>query len=117
VLFSKYKRLIFIGCGLMICQQISGIVIAVQYGPTLIENAGFSSNEISPETAAVILSLPLSFVRLLGTVIATTMIDARGRRKVLLQTTPILAVCMILLAVSIGIYALSDINWHDWPLA
>jgi len=29
VLFSKYKRLIFIGCGLMVCQQVSGIVIAV----------------------------------------------------------------------------------------
>jgi hypothetical protein len=37
----KYKRLMFIGCGLMVCQQISGIVIAVQYGPTLIEQAGF----------------------------------------------------------------------------
>ena len=47
VLFSKYKRLIFIGCGLMVCQQISGIVVALQYGPTLIEFAGFSDKKTS----------------------------------------------------------------------
>lgn len=84
VLVHKYYRLIFIGCGLMICQQVSGIVIVVQYGPTLIENAGFASETIKDEIAAVILSLPLSFCRLLGTMIAIQVIDTRGRRKVLL---------------------------------
>jgi len=108
VLFSKYKRLIFVGCGLMVCQQMSGIVIAVQYGPTLIENAGFASDEISDEIAAVILTLPLSFVRLLGTVIAITMIDARGRRKILLQTLPILTLCMVFLTGAIAVYAIAE---------
>ena len=41
LLFTQYYRLILIGCGLMIFQQLSGIIIAVQYGPTLIQEAGF----------------------------------------------------------------------------
>ena len=104
VLLLKYYRLIFIGCGLMVCQQISGIVIATQYGPTLIEEAGFQTESVSEEVAAIILSLPLSFVRLLGTVIAITVIDAKGRRQVLRQTLPVLAVCMILLGGTFALF-------------
>ena len=107
----KYRRLIFIGCGLMVCQQISGIVIAVQYGPTLIENAGFQTEGIEKEIAALILSLPLSFVRLLGTVIAITVIDAKGRRKILLTTLPILTVSMFLLGLTMTCYAFSEETW------
>jgi len=55
-------------------------VIALQYGPTLIEIAGFETDEVSMETAAIVLSLPLSFVRMLGTIIALQVIDAKGRR-------------------------------------
>lgn len=111
VLITKYSRLLIIGCGLMVCQQVSGIVIAVQYGPTLIENAGFASDTIPDEIAAVILSLPLSFVRLLGTVIAIQVIDVRGRRKVLLETLPIMIICMAAIAVSGAFYELSDTIW------
>ena len=74
----------------------------------MIKNAGFASDEITNEIAAVILSLPLSFVRLLGTVIAITMIDARGRRKILLQSLPILTLCMVLLTGAIAAYALTE---------
>ena len=44
-LFTRYKRLLSIGCGLMIFQQLSGICIAINYGPTLIEYAGFDTKE------------------------------------------------------------------------
>lgn len=104
ILIHKYYRLLMIGCGLMICQQLSGIVIVVQYGPTLIENAGFASDSIKAEVAAVILSLPLSFCRLLGTMIATQVIDVRGRRKVLLQTLPIMIICMVLICIAGAFY-------------
>ena len=108
VLLLKYKRLIFIGCGLMVCQQVSGIVIAVQYGPTLIENAGFNTSDLTDEIAAVILSLPLSFVRLLGTVIGITVIDAKGRRAVLMFTLPILALSMIINGAAFACYMQSE---------
>ena len=104
VLFLKYSRLILIGCGLMICQQVSGIVIAVQYGPILIENAGFKTADVSDEVAALILSLPLSFVQMLGTIIAITVIDTRGRRKVLLKTLPIIFLCMATAGASFAAY-------------
>ena len=83
----------------------------MQYGPTLIENAGFQTEGITEEIAALILSLPLSFVRLLGTVIAITVIDAKGRRKILLFTLPILTLSMLLLGLTIFCYAISDETW------
>ena len=83
-------------------------MIANQYGPTLIENAGFKTDDVSDEIAAVILTLPLSFVRILGTIIAITVIDAKGRRTILLNTLPILALSMILLGGAFCCYTLSD---------
>ena len=79
-------------------------MIANQYGPTLIEDAGFETSDVSDEIAAVILSLPLSFVRLLGTIIAITVIDAKGRRIVLLYTLPVLAFAMILMGSAFACY-------------
>ena len=73
----------------MIFQQLSGICIAINYGPTLIEYAGFDTKEIDEQKAAVILSLPLSFVRSLGTFIAISVVDTRGRRDVLLRPHPL----------------------------
>ena len=67
-------------------------MITLQYGPTLIEIAGFESKEVDKETAAVVLSLPLSFVRMLGTIIALQVVDSKGRRATLMKTLPILVV-------------------------
>ena len=64
----------------MVFQQLTGICICNNYGPTLIEYAGFDTEKIDDTTAAIILSLPLSVVRTLGTIIAITVVDTRGRR-------------------------------------
>ena len=104
MLFKHYYRLIIIGCGLMIFQQLSGIVITLQYGPALIEIAGFETDQVPKETAAVVLSLPLSFVRMLGTIISLQVIDTRGRRATLLKTLPILIVTMLLMGGSIALF-------------
>ncbi len=49
----------------------------------------------------MVLSLPLSVVRVLGTYIAIQVIDSRGRRKVLLRTLPILSLSMLLMGGAI----------------
>ena len=94
----------------MIFQQLSGIIIAVQYGPTLIENAGFATDDVDQETAAVVLSLPLSVVRVLGTYIALQVVDTRGRRRILLRTIPILSLAMFIIAASIWLNENFDQN-------
>lgn len=66
--------------------------------------AGFNTSDLTDEIAAVILSLPLSFVRLLGTIIAISVIDAKGRRYVLMFTLPILAVSMIVIGAAFAAY-------------
>ena len=47
----------------------------------------------------MILSLPLSFVRSLGTFIAISVVDTRGRRAVLLRSLPVLSFAMILISL------------------
>ena len=47
----------------------------------------------------MILSLPLSFVRSLGTFIAISVVDTRGRRDVLLRSLPILSFTMFLISL------------------
>ena len=66
---------------------------------------------MTDEVAAVILSLPLSFVRLLGTVIAISVIDVKGRRSVLLFTLPILAASMIMIGAAFYCYKESDFEF------
>ena len=82
----------------------------MQYGPTLIEIAGFESKEVDKETAAVVLSLPLSFVRMLGIIIALQVVDSKGRRATLMKTLPILIVTMLLMGGSVACYEYSDSN-------
>ena len=45
---------------------------------------------------------------MLGTIIAITVIDAKGRRTILLNTLPILALCMIVLGGAFCCYTISD---------
>ena len=48
---------------------------------------------------------------MLGTVIAITVIDAKGRRTILLNTLPILALSMIVLGGAFCCYTMSDIDF------
>lgn len=50
-------------------------------------------------------------MRLLGTIIAITVIDAKGRRRVLMYTLPILAGVMIMLGAAFACYQKSDDIW------
>ena len=62
------------------------------------------------------LSLPLSFVRMLGTIIALQVVDSRGRRSILLKTLPILTVTMMLMGMFVALYEFTDDDaWFQLP--
>jgi SP family galactose:H+ symporter-like MFS transporter len=112
-LFRNYKKCLGMGCGLMVCQQLSGITIVNSYGPALVSNARFNQhgscyNDLTQSSIryALLWSLPLGFVRVLGTIIAIMVVDRRGRRRVLLRTIPIIIVCVVGLTTAFWLFIL-----------
>lgn len=67
------------GAGLQAFQQFTGISIVMYYSPTIIQMAGFKSNQ-----AALFLSLIVSGMNAAGTVLGIYLIDALGRKKLAL---------------------------------
>lgn len=54
------------------------------------------------------MNIPLVFVRTLGTLIAIMVVDARGRRAVLLKTLPIMSLSMLLVGLSMWMADFTD---------
>uniref|UniRef100_A0A1S2Z8X1 Inositol transporter 1-like n=2 Tax=Cicer arietinum TaxID=3827 RepID=A0A1S2Z8X1_CICAR len=80
----KFKeiRLAFIcGAGLQAFQQFAGISIVMYYSPTIIQMAGFKSNQ-----AALFLSLFVSGMNAAGTVLGIYLVDHLGRKKLALAS-------------------------------
>ncbi|KAF7837132.1 inositol transporter 1-like [Senna tora] len=77
---TKEIRLAFLaGAGLQAFQQFTGISIVMYYSPTIIEMAGFHSNQL-----ALLLSLIVSSLNAVGTILGIYLIDYAGRRKLAL---------------------------------
>ncbi|XP_068656054.1 probable inositol transporter 2 [Aristolochia californica] len=79
------------GVGLQIFQQFTGINTVMYYSPTIVQLAGFASNQ-----TALLLSLITSGLNALGSIVSIFFIDRTGRKKLLLIS---LAGC----AVSLGL--------------
>ncbi|KAK4266506.1 hypothetical protein QN277_027413 [Acacia crassicarpa] len=94
----KYKqiRLAFLaGAGLQAFQQLTGINTVMYYSPTIVQMAGFHSNEL-----ALLLSLIVAAMNAAGTVLGIYLIDHAGRRKLALYSLTGVITALILLSVS-----------------
>ena len=67
-------------------QQLAGVNTAMYYGPEVMMQAGFGSNE--NKSAILVSTLPLAIVNFLGSIIVLFFIDNLGRRWILLRTLP-----------------------------
>ncbi|KAG1331302.1 Inositol transporter 1 [Cocos nucifera] len=91
---SKEMRLAFFaGAGLQAFQQFTGINTVMYYSPTIVQMAGFSSNQL-----ALLLSLIIAGLNAAGTIVGIYLIDRCGRR--LLALTSLLGVIISLLMLS-----------------
>ncbi|KAI4365546.1 hypothetical protein MLD38_021523 [Melastoma candidum] len=74
---SKELRLAFLaGAGLQAFQQFTGINTVMYYSPTIVQLAGFRSNQL-----ALLLSLVVAAMNAAGTVVGIYLIDHVGRKK------------------------------------
>ncbi|XP_052172363.1 inositol transporter 1 [Diospyros lotus] len=93
---SKEIRLAFLaGAGLQAFQQFTGINTVMYYSPTIVQMAGFRSNQL-----ALLLSLIIAALNAAGTVVGIYLIDQFGRRKLALSSLAGVIVSLILLSVS-----------------
>ncbi|KAK7343230.1 hypothetical protein VNO77_11817 [Canavalia gladiata] len=93
---SKEIRLAFlVGAGLQAFQQFSGINTVMYYSPTIVQMAGFYSNEL-----ALLLSLVVAAMNAAGTILGIYLIDHAGRRKLALSSLGGVFASLILLSVA-----------------
>ncbi|KAL6647831.1 hypothetical protein ACP70R_015268 [Stipagrostis hirtigluma subsp. patula] len=75
---ATVRRALVAGVGLQVFQQLVGINTVMYYSPTIVQLAGFASNQ-----TALALSLVTSGLNALGSVVSIYFIDRTGRRKLL----------------------------------
>jgi len=107
---SKEIRLAFIcGAGLQAFQQFAGISIVMYYSPTIIQMAGFKSNQ-----AALFLSLLVSGMNAAGTVVGIYLIDHLGRKKLALGSLSGVIGALTVLSVACYVIWLACCFWFGF---
>ncbi|CAN1249202.1 Probable inositol transporter 2 [Linum perenne] len=87
------RRGLIAGVGLQVFQQFVGINTVMYYSPTIVQLAGFASNQ-----TALLLSLVTAGLNALGSIVSIYFIDRTGRKKLLL-------ISLFGVAVSLGLLA------------
>ncbi|XP_020591051.1 probable inositol transporter 2 [Phalaenopsis equestris] len=85
------RRGLIAGIGLQVFQQFVGINTVMYYSPTIVQLAGFASNQI-----ALALSLITSGLNALGSIVSIYFIDRTGRKKLL-----IISLCGVILSLGV----------------
>lgn len=91
---GKAAQPLFVGAGLQFLQQVSGINVAVYYGPKIFTLAGFSKD------VATFLCVCLSATQMAATLLLARVIDRLGRRPVSLVGIGFMAVSLVALAAA-----------------
>ncbi|BDZ49251.1 hypothetical protein GCM10025867_14920 [Frondihabitans sucicola] len=97
-----FLRIILVGIGLGVAQQLTGINAVVYYGQTVLKEAGFSSS------AALIANVAPGIVAVIGAIIALRIMDHFSRRRTFLLGFALVAVCHLL--IGLGSVVLPDGN-------
>ncbi|XP_007026522.2 PREDICTED: inositol transporter 1 isoform X1 [Theobroma cacao] len=91
---SKEMRLAFLaGAGLQALQQFTGINTVMYYSPTIVQMAGFTSNQL-----ALLLSLIVAAMNAAGTVLGIYLIDHVGRKKLALSSLSGVIISLLILS-------------------
>ncbi|KAI8524425.1 hypothetical protein RHMOL_Rhmol13G0149300 [Rhododendron molle] len=85
------RRGLIAGVGLQVFQQFVGINTVMYYSPTIVQLAGFASNQ-----TALLLSLVTAGLNALGTIVSIYFIDRMGRKKLL-----VFSLCGVIISLGV----------------
>lgn len=106
-LFSKKIRpTVYIGFGLAIIQQVTGINTILYYAPTILNMSGFET-----DAASILATMGIGVVFVLFTLLSLKLIDTLGRRPLLIIGLFGMTVGLILLAWIFDNPRLQTIHW------
>lgn len=97
------SRALFVGIGIQMLQQFSGINGVMYYTPQILEQAGvgvlLSSLGIGSVSSSFLISAFTTLLMLPCIAVAMRLMDVSGRRTLLLTTIPVLIVSLIILVI------------------
>ncbi|KAK1423006.1 hypothetical protein QVD17_18299 [Tagetes erecta] len=97
------KHALFVGIGLQILQQFSGISGVLYYTPQILEEAGvgvlLSNLGISSTSSSILISNFTTLLMLPCIAVAMRLMDISGRRTLMLSTIPVLILSLIALVI------------------
>jgi len=100
-LFSKrYWKVVSVGAALFLFQQLAGINAVVYYSTSVFRSAGIASD--------VAASALVSASNVIGTAVASSLMDKQGRKSLLITSFMGMAVSMLLLSLSLSWKALAQ---------
>ncbi|KAJ1392424.1 Sugar/inositol transporter [Sesbania bispinosa] len=88
------RRGLYAGMGLQIFQQFVGINTVMYYSPTIVQLAGFASNQ-----TALLLSLVTAGLNAFGSILSIYFIDRTGRKKLLLFSLSGVVLSLVVLTI------------------
>jgi len=95
VLANKWLfRILLVGIGLAVAQQLTGINSIMYYGQIVLIEAGFS------ESAAIIANIAPGVIAVVGGIIALWMMDRINRRKTLIIGFTLTTICHVLIGIA-----------------
>ncbi|KAK9051875.1 hypothetical protein SSX86_028503 [Deinandra increscens subsp. villosa] len=97
------KHALFVGVGLQILQQFSGINGVLYYTPQILEEAGvgvlLANLGISSTSSSLLISCITTLLMLPCIAVAMRLMDVSGRRTLLLTTIPVLIFTLLILVI------------------
>eukprot|EP00038_Savillea_parva_P012294 m.203636 g.203636 ORF g.203636 m.203636 type:complete len:653 (+) comp22186_c0_seq1:338-2296(+) len=102
------RKALWIGCSLVLLQQLTGQPSLLYYGTVLFRQAGFQTRR-----QASLANLVLGAMKALSTIAAMATVDRLGRRILLLAGTAVMVVSLLVLAGVLTAYAPSASALHN----
>lgn len=101
------RRGLLAGVGLQVFQQFVGINTVMYYSPTIVQLAGFASNQ-----TALALSLVTSGLNAIGSIVSIYFIDRTGRKKLL-----IISLAGVVLSLAVLTAVFQQTTTHSPPIS
>lgn len=105
---ARFRKVLLLGCGLALLQQIVGINTIVYYAPTILTSIGFGN------AAAILTNAGLGVLTVVVTVVMLMTVDKMGRRRPLIFGALGMTTCMLTLGLTFYLGGFSGGGAGGW---